>query len=162
MNILFEDHIHVRIYVYKQDIRPKKVYLSKNNFQKVSFKMKSSILYAFFVQATAAVSPFAILNFLRRVFKLMFLAWPLIGQGHHLVGIHLKTFTSESNNFESEAIRYLPRELLATKITKRHDLKSVKSHGMAKANKKHLRRVLMTHYVELIWNTKDFLWFLLV
>ena len=113
--------------------------------------MKSSILYAFFVQATAAVSPFAILNFVRRVFKLIFLAWPLNGQGHHFVGIQLKTFTSESNNFESEAIRYLPRELFATKITKRHhDLKSVKSHGMAKANKKHLRRVLMTHYVELI------------
>ena len=122
--------------------------------------MKNSILYAFFIQATAAVSPFAILNFLRRVFKLMFLAWPLIGPGHHFVGIHLKTFTSESNNFESEAIRYLPRKFLATKITKRHhDLKSVKSHGMAKANKKHLRRVLMTHYVELIWNTIDFLCF---
>ena len=123
--------------------------------------MKSSTLYAFFVQATAAVSPFAILNFLRRVFKLMFIAWPLIGPGHHFVEFHLKTFTSESNNFESEAIRYLPREFLATKITKRHDLKSVKSHGMAKANKKHLRRVLMTHYVELIWNTIYFLWLLL-
>ena len=122
--------------------------------------MKSSILYAFFVQATAAVSPFAILNFLSWVFKLMFPSWPLIGSGHHLVRIHLKTFTSESNNFESEAIRYLPRELLATKITKRHhDLKSIKSDGSAKAKKKYLRRVLMTHYVELIWNTIDFLCF---
>ena len=64
---------------------------------------------------------------------------------------HLKTFTSESNNFESAAIRYLPKELLTTKITKRHhDLKSVKSQGSAKAKKKHLRQVLMTHYVELI------------
>ena len=140
-----------------------KIYLSKNNFQKVSFKMKNSLLYAFFVQATAAVSPFAIFNFLSWVFKLIFLARPLIGQGHHLVGIHLKTFTSESNNFESASIRYLPKELLATKITKRHhDLKSIKSHGSAKAKKKHLRRVLMTHYVILIWNTKYFLWFLLV
>ena len=123
--------------------------------------MKSYIFYAFFVQATAAVSPFAIFNFLSWVFKLIFLARRLIGPGHHLVVIHLKTFTSESNNFESAAIRYLPKELLTTKITKRHhDLKSVKSNGSAKSKKKHLRQVLMTHYVELIWNTKDFLCFL--
>ena len=125
--------------------------------------MKSSIFYAFFVQATAAVSPFAIFNSLRWVFKLMFLAWLLIGSGPHLARFDLKTLTSESNNFESAAIRYLPKGLLATKITKRHhDLKSVKSHGSAKAKKKHLRQVLMTHYVELIWNTIDFLCFYFV
>ena len=119
--------------------------------------MRNFIFYAFFIQATAAVSPFAIFNFLSWVFKLTFLARPLIGPGHHLVVIHLKTFTSESNNFETAAIRYLPKELLTTKITKRHhDLKSLKSLGSAKSKKKHLRQVLMAHYVELIWNTKDF------
>ena len=122
--------------------------------------MKSSILYAFFVQATAAVSPFAIFNFLSWVFKLMFLACSLICSEHHLARFDLTTLTSESKNFESAAIRYLPKELLATKITKRHhDLKSIKSDGSAKAKKKYLRRVLMTHYVELIWNTIDFLCF---
>ena len=124
--------------------------------------MRNFIFFAFFIQATIGVLPFGIFNFLRWIFKLMFLAWLLIGSGHHLARFDLKTLTSESNNFESAAIRYLPKGLLATKITKRHhDLKSVKSHGTV-AKKKRLRRVLMTHYVELIWNTKDFLWFLLV
>ena len=81
---------------------------------------------------------------------MMLLTRPLIGLERRLMRFHLKTFASESNNFESAAIRYLPKELFATKITKRHDLKDFKPKPNRKQNTSILKQFLMTHYVELI------------
>ena len=130
--------------------------------------MKTFIFVAFFIHATAGVSPFTIFNLLRWVSKSTFLGWPLIDRMSHSERlrapsriINLKSFISESKNFESAAIRYLPRELFATKITKRHDFKSFKSKPNKKPNTNILKKFLMTHYVELIWNKTIFLYFLL-
>ena len=119
--------------------------------------MKTFIFFAFFIHTTAGVSPFTIFNLLRWVSKSMLLGRPLIGRMGHLERlrapsriINLKSFISESNHFESAAIRYLPRELFATKITKRHDFKSFKPKPNKKPNPSILKKFLMTHYVELI------------